>query len=59
MGVGLSATQSLSIGINDSIKTPLGATTMTTTLKAIDSNVITPYNVGGKLVVQISPTSPW
>ena len=54
LGDGLAATQSLSIGINDSIVTPVGATTMTTSLVAIDV-VNTGYDVGGKLVVQISP----
>ena len=47
----------LRIGINDSVVTPAGATTMTTSLVAIDSNVIASYDVGGKLVVQISPAS--
>ena len=35
----------------------MGATTMTTSLVAIDSNVIASYDVGGKLVVQVSSAS--
>ena len=57
LGDGLGPTQTLRIGINDSVVTPAGATTMTTSLVAIDSNVIASYDVGGKLVVQVSSAS--
>jgi hypothetical protein len=57
LGDGLFPTQTLRIAINDSVVTPVGATTMTTSLVAIDTNVIATYNVGGKLVVQVSSAS--